>query len=172
MFLHHKILIPQTMISFSFFFYFKNDCVRFFLLSDEVCRVSGIISILQIKNLRDRDKYLSKSMPVVPMGLKIAVQLNGLFFRVFCSIWKLRCLENLPWRIFKISKSQGQPDTQRSFTVDPWVKLGQLGFSLFAEGWEPSSQSISHWANFIYHREAAHCQIHLLKSTAPVWPHR
>lgn len=81
--------------------------------------MSGIISILQIKSLRDRDKYLSKSTPVVSMGLKIAVQLNGLFFIVFCSIWKLRCLENLPWRIFKISRSQGPPDTQRFFSVDP-----------------------------------------------------
>lgn len=41
---------------FNIFLFLKQDCIRFFLLSCEVGMVKDIISILQIKNLRDRDE--------------------------------------------------------------------------------------------------------------------
>lgn len=89
---------------FFFFLFLKQDCVRFPLLS---CEVVGWYSILQIKNLRARDKDLSKDMWGVSVGIKITVQLSGLFFIVLCRTWKLQCVKTFPWRVSKVLKSQG-----------------------------------------------------------------
>lgn len=106
---------------FHFFLFLKQGYVRYFFFSYDIGRVGCILFILQINTLRDRDKQRFKGMCVVSIGIEITIQLNGLFFIVLWSTWKLRCLENFPWRIFKISKLQGQPSTQRFFSVEPWV---------------------------------------------------